>query len=226
MSPSHHDELLDLTVVSLPKPGEVWASDLARSRVKLLSILLLCSLPVVLSYLAFYVFKPHGQAAVGELISPVRPMPSVTAMKLDGAPFALTSLKAQWLLVRADGGACVQDCQKRLLMLRQLRLMLGQNMDRVDWVWLISDQAPVEATLRAGLEKDHATVLRLDPHVLQVWLPVDEGKATRDYIFVVDPMGNTMMRLPAVLDSTGASRARSDLERLLRASLPWDAPGR
>jgi hypothetical protein len=226
VSPSHHDELLDMTVVSLPKPGEVWASDLARSRVKLLSILLLCSLPVVLSYLAFYVFKPHGQAAAGELISPVRPVPSVTAKQLEGAPFALTSLRSQWLLVRADGGACVQDCQKRLLMLRQLRLMLGQNMDRVDWVWLISDQAPVDATLRAGLEKDHATVLRLDPQVLQAWLPVDEGKAMRDYIFVVDPMGNTMMRLPAVLDSAGASRAKSDLERLLRASLSWDSPGR
>ena len=69
MSQPRHDELLDLTVVSLPKPGEVWATDLARSRLKLLGILLLCSLPVILSYLSFYVLRPHGQAAAGELVA-------------------------------------------------------------------------------------------------------------------------------------------------------------
>ena len=226
MSQPRHDELLDLTVVSLPKPGEVWATDLARSRLKLLGILLLCSLPVILSYLAFYVFKPQGQAAAGELIAPVRPLPRATATQLDGSPFPLASLKAQWLLVRVDGGACVQDCQKRLLMLRQFRLMLGQNMDRVDWVWLVNDQAPVDATLHVGLEKDQATVLRMDPQALQGWFPVADGKSMRDYIFVVDPMGNTMMRLPAVLDSAGAHRAQGDMERLLRASVSWDSPGR
>jgi hypothetical protein len=226
MSQPRHDELLDMTVVSLPKPDEVWATDLARSRLKLLGILLLCSLPVILSYLAFYVLRPQGQAAAGDLISPVRPLPGVAATRLDGSPFSLASLKSQWLLVRVDGGACVQDCQKRLLMLRQFRLMLGQNMDRVDWVWLVNDQAPVDATLSAGLEKDHATVLRLAPSALQGWLPVADGKSMRDYIFVVDPTGNTMMRLPAVFDSAGAHRAQSDMERLLRASVSWDSPGR
>lgn len=226
MSEARHDELLDMTVVSLPRPGEVWTSDMARSRLKLLGILLLCSLPVILSYLAFYVFKPQGQAAAGELIAPVRQLPRVAATRLDGSPFPLASLKSQWLLVRVDGGACVQDCQKRLLILRQFRLMLGQNMDRVDWVWLVNDQVPVDAILRAGLEKDQATVLRLNPQALQDWFPVAEGKSMRDYIFVVDPMGNTMMRLPAVFDSAGAHRAKSDMERLLRASVSWDSPGR
>lgn len=226
MSQPRHDELLDMTVVSLPRPGEVWTSTLARNRLKLLAILLLCSLPVMLSYLAFYVLRPHGQAVAGELVAPVQPMPDIVAMQLNGLPFPLASLKSQWLLVRVDGGACVQDCQKRLLMLRQLRLMLGQNMDRVDWVWMINDQAPVDATLRVSLEKDKATVLRLAPLALQSWLPVAEGQALRDNIFVVDPMGNTMMRLPAVFDSAGANRAKSDIERLLRASASWDSPGR
>lgn len=67
---------------------------------------------------------------------------------------------------------------------------------------------------------------RLAPQVLQAWLPVPEGMAQRDYIFVVDPMGNAMMRLPAVFDSAGANLARRDMDRLLRASVAWDAPGR
>ena len=35
-----------------------------------------------------------------------------------------------------------------------------------------------------------------------------------------------MMRLPAGLDPAGASKAKRDLERLLRASVSWDEAGR
>ena len=219
------DELLDLTVVSLPKPGEALAPQ-ARGRLKLLAIVVLCSLPVMLSYLAFYVVRPQGKATAGELVLPVRPLPEVVATRLDGSALPLNALRSQWLLVHVDGGACEQDCQKRLLMLRQFRLMLGKDMARVDWVWLVNDQAAVDATLAGNLKKDQATLIRLTPQALQAWLPVPEGKAQRDYIFVVDPMGNTMLRLPAVLDSAGASRAMRDMEQLLRASAAWDLPGR
>jgi hypothetical protein len=39
-------------------------------------------------------------------------------------------------------------------------------------------------------------------------------------------MGNWMMRFPANLDAASASKAKKDLERLLRASSSWDEPGR
>jgi len=225
MNMPSRDELLDLTVVSLPRPDDVRVLQ-ARSRLKLLAIVLLCSLPVILSYLAFYVLRPQGQAAAGELIAPVQLMPEVVAARLDGTPLPLTGLKKQWLLVHVDGGACVQDCQKRLLLLRQFRLMLGKDMARVDWVWLVNDQVPVDAALAHNLAKDQATVARLDPQTLQAWLPVPGGKSQRDYIFVIDPMGNAMLRLPAVFDSAAANLARRDMDRLLRASVAWDSPGR
>ncbi len=226
MSQPTTDELLDLTVVSLPSPGDALAPELARSRLKLLAIVLVCSLPVILSYLAFYGLRPQGTTAVGEFITPARALPAAVATRLDGTPLVLSGLKAQWLLVKVDGGACVQDCQKQLLLLRQLRLMLGKDMERVDWVWLINDQAGVDATLRQGLEKDHATVARVESGALQNWLAVPQGKSLHNYIFVVDPMGNAMMRLPAVFDSAGANRAKRDMEHLLRASVSWDSPGR
>ena len=226
MSQPKTDELLDMTVVSLPRPGDALAPELVRSRLKLLAIVLVCSLPVVLSYLAFYGLRPEGKTAQGELIVPARPLPEVVAHRLDGTPLPLLSLKAQWLLVKVDSGACVQDCQKQLLLLRQLRLTLGKDMERVDWVWLVNDQANVDATLRQGLEKDRAMVARVEAGALRNWLSVTEGRSATDYIFVVDPMGNAMMRLPAVFDSAGAKRAKSDLEHLLRASVSWDSPGR
>jgi hypothetical protein len=225
MSQSQPDEVLGLTVHSLPRPGEA-ARAAASGRLKLLAILLACSLPVLVAYFVFYVVRPQGEARLGELITPVRPVPSAQGTALDGAKIPLPSLKAQWLLVKVDGGACVQDCQKQLTVLRQFRLMLGKDMDRLDWLWLINDQATVDPTLAASLKQDSATVLRVAAADLENWLPAPAGKVQQDFIYVVDPMGNAMMRLPSRLDSVAASQAKRDMEHLLRASLTWDSPGR
>jgi hypothetical protein len=96
----------------------------------------------------------------------------------------------------------------------------------MDWLWLINDQAPVDPKLAASLRHDSATVLRTDADTLSTWLPVPVGKPQQDFIYVVDPMGNTMMRFPSKLDSAAAAKAKRDMEHLLRASSTWDLPGR
>lgn len=225
MNQPHADEVLELAVHSLPKPGAVGVSALS-GRLKLLAILVLCSFPVVVAYFVFYVIHPQGEARFGELLTPVHPVPNAQATRLSGGQLPLSSLKAQWLLVKVDGGACEQDCQKQLYTLRQFRLMLGQNMNRLDWLWLVNDQIAVDPKLAASLEHDKATVLRVEAATLKNWLPTPLGKSQQDFIYVVDPMGNTMMRFPSMLDSAAAAKAKRDMEHLLRASLPWDSPGR
>ena len=220
------EEMLGLSVHSLPDPLHEQASTLSGGRLKLLAILLLCSLPMLIAYLAFYVVRPQGEAAFGSLMSPVRPVPEALATKLDGRAVGLPSLKGQWLLVKVDGGACVQDCQKQLMTLRQFRLMLGKDMDRVDWVWLLNDQAPVDPVLAGHLKQDGATVRRVAPTQLQAWLATAAGEQLESSLFVVDPMGNVMMRFSVHIDSAGAAKARRDMEHLLRASASWDRPGR
>jgi hypothetical protein len=219
------DEPLSLAVHSLPSPQEVGSgSSAVTGRWKLLAIMFLCSLPVAASYFAYFVVRPQGRAGVGELIEPVRPVAALRATTLDGTVQPLASLKGQWLLVSVGSGSCNADCQQRLFLLRQLRETLSKNKERVDWVWLVSDQAAVDASMRTPL-KD-AVVLRADAAVLSAWLEPGPGKSLEDSIFVVDPLGNTMMRLPARFDGAQAAKARSDLDRLLRASLSWDPPGR
>jgi len=226
MSAAPQDELLELSVHSLPVPGADARPALLSSRLKLLAIVFMCSMPVLLAYFAFYVVRPQGEASFGELIVPVRAMPPVIATRLDGTEVSLASLQGQWLLVKVDGGACTQNCQKQLVMLRQFRLTLAKDMERVDWVWLVSDRAPVATALQQALVKDKATVLRLAPEALRQWLPATPTQPMHDAIYVVDPMGNAMMRLPGQFDTAGAAKARRDMEHLLRASVAWDAPGR
>jgi hypothetical protein len=225
MSQTHPDEALGLAVHSLPAPGAATKSVLT-GRLQLLGVLLACSLPVLVATFVFYVVRPQGEASFGELINPACPMPEIQALRLDGTPTPLPQLKKQWLLVKVDGSVCQQDCQRQLSVLRQLRLMLGKDMDRVDWVWLVNDSAAVNPQLAANLAHDTATVLRIDSLAVSAWLPVPQGKTMQDYFYVVDPMGNAMMRFPSRLDSAAAAKAKRDLEHLLKATLAWDTAGR
>lgn len=224
MSQLDRDEPLGLVVHSLPTPQESVADARPSGRLKLLAIMLVCSLPVIASYYAYFVVRPQGKAGFGELIAPARPVEALSATTLEGQVRPLAELKGQWLLVSVQGGACDPVCQKRLFLMRQLRASLGQDKARVDWVWLIPDDAAVDPAMAQPL--GDAVVRRVKPEVLQSWLVPGPGKTVADYIFVVDPMGNTMMRLPAEFDVANSAKARRDLERLLRASVAWDGPGR
>ena len=71
-----------------------------------------------------------------------------------------------------------------------------------------------------------ATVLRVAPADLGQWLQGAPGKRPQDHLYLVDPMGNLMMRFPAEMDAEAAAKAKRDLDRLLRASSGWDREGR
>lgn len=217
---------LGLTVHTLPPAGEAVAvAQRARyGRWKMLGVLAICAAPVIASYFTYYVIRPEGRRNYGELIQPQRPMPELTSTALDGAALPLTSLKGQWLLVSVAGGDCDAACQKHLYLQRQLRESVGKDKDRVDWVWLVNDGATPPAVLAPALQK--ATVLRVDGAALNAWLAPEPGRQLAEHLYVVDPMGNWMMRFPAAMDNSGAAKAKRDLERLLRASSSWDQAGR
>jgi len=225
--PPAPDEPLGLTVHSLPSPREAALADeqrTARGRLKMFIVLLVCAAPVVASYFTYYVIRPEGRRNYGELIEPQRPLPATQARSLAGQPVMLPSLKGQWLLVSVAGGACDAACEKHLYLQRQLREGLGKNKDRLDWVWLIADNAPVRAQIQAATQQ--ATALRVDPAVLSKWLAPAPGQRLEDHLYVVDPMGHWMMRFPAGQDVGTAPKVRRDLEHLMRGSASWDQPGR
>jgi hypothetical protein len=214
------DEPLGLTVHSLPLPQEAAATDARRTsagRLKMLIVLAICAAPVIASYFTYYVIHPQSGKSFGELIDPQKPLPA-----------SLAKLKGQWLLVSVAGGACDAQCERNLYMQRQLRESLGKDKDRVDWVWLIDDAQPVREQLRGGLTQ--ATVLRVDAAQVAQWLAPAPGHSLHDHIYVVDPMGNWMMRFPPAgersLDLGAAKNMKRDIDRLLRASASWDLPGR
>ncbi|MFI4930005.1 MAG: SCO family protein [Burkholderiales bacterium] len=215
-----------MTVHSLPlavvdeRQRRTWSG-----RLQMALILLVCAAPVIASYWAFYVARPGGgEAAYGTLIQPSVAMPDVVAADLQGGAVPLRSLKGQWLLIVVGPAACDAGCEQRLFLQRQLREMLGRERDRMDKVWLITDEAALKPELHQALTSlPPVTVLRLPRAVVAAWLKPAAGQSLEDHLYLVDPMGEWMMRMPAAPDP---SKLRRDLERLMRASAAWDTPGR
>jgi hypothetical protein len=194
-------------------------------RLQMLLVLAVCAAPVVASYFTYYVVRPGGRTNYSDLIDPQRPLPEQVWHDLAGAPVKSSSLKGQWLLVSVAGGACDAACEKTLYLQRQLRETLGKERDRLDKVWLVADDAPVRPEVLAAISPRgaEATVLRVPREALATWLAPAAGHVLDQHLYIVDPMGNWMMRAPA---DPQPAKLKRDLEKLLRASSSWDNPGR
>jgi len=218
------DPLVQMSVHSLPTPRAELVQRTRMGRLKMLLVWAVCAAPVIASYLTYYVIRPQGRANYGELIQPPQEMPADAALPLkdlSGQPLPLSSLKDQWLLVSVSGGACDAGCERNLYLQRQFREMLGKDKDRLDRVWIVTDDAPVRQALKPGLEG--ATVLRAPEAALSRWLAPQSGQALGAHLYLVDPQGMWMMRFPVQPD---ASKVKRDLARLMKASESWDKDGR
>ena len=217
---------LGLTVHEMPAINLSAArpADTRSGRWKMILVLLVCASPVVASYFAYYVIRPEGRRNFGELINPQRPLPALATQAMDGKVGELTALKNQWLLINVAGGECDLRCEQNLYFQRQLRESLGREKERLDRVWLVNDGAPVRPALLPALAS--ATVLRVQATALAQWLEPAPGKRLQDHLYLVDPLGNLMMRFPADMDAEAGAKAKRDLDRLLRAAGSWDKEGR
>ena len=218
------DEPLTLTVHSLPQLDQASAEAAASTRAgrwKMLGLMLVCAAPVIASYFTYYVVRPEGRRNYGELIDPQRPLPAFTSTNAQGQAVPLASLRDQWLLISVADSVCNEACQEHLLLQRQLRETLGREKERLDWVWLRTGDAALSEPLQKATAA--AQVLHVDAQALAGWLQPAPGQKIEDHLYVVDPLGNWMMRFPAQLD---AKQAKRDLDRLLRASAGWDKEGR
>lgn len=208
----------------LSEPVEAQKRRTRIGRLKMLLVLLACASPVIASYLTYFVIRPDGRTNYSTLIQPSRSLPALTLTSLDGQPVQPASLRGQWLLVAVGPSSCDAGCEKRLFMQRQLREMLGRERDRLDKVWFITDTQALPPALAAAITGGvPVTALRADRGELAAWLQPQAGAQLEEHLYVVDPMGEWMMRVPRDAEP---GRVKRDLDRLLRASSFWDQPGR
>jgi len=185
-----------------------------RGRVKLLTILAVCAAPLIASYLAYYVATPSERTNYGTILDPrTLPIPDMQSTTLDGQPRTLADLKGKWIMLRAGGAECLEECQRQLWAMRQWQVMQGKNQERLTRVWLITDDKPLETVIIR--EYDGTEMLRAPGATVAKWLPVEPGTTMSDHIYLIDPLGNLMMRWPKAPEP---SRVHKDISKLLKAS--------
>lgn len=194
--------------------GKTQIQTQGKSNWKLFLVLAICAAPMIVSYFTYYVIKPESRTNYGTLIDPrAYPIPALGTTTLDGKPLSLDALKGKWIMLQVGGAECDEPCKTKLYEMRQLRLMQGKNMGRIERVWLITDDRPLETILMR--EYDGTEFLRADANAVKRWLPVDAGTTAADHIYLIDPLGNLMMRFPKNADP---NKIKKDLSKLLMAS--------
>jgi hypothetical protein len=166
-----------------------------KGRLQLTLIALVFFGPLILAtwlYFGGSNLQPSGKTNNGEILQPIVTLTDV----VPDSPFT-RHLDGQWLLIYANEGACDDACDNALFTLRQSRLMLGNDMDRLLRVFLHGEIPPDTVTFN---DKYAGTVAIRDVALGQLLRgKIPAGLPAGGY-FLVDPLGNLVMYFPPDID--------------------------
>lgn len=191
----------------------------AHGRRNLLLITLLFLAPVVLGTTLYFTgWRPQGRALHhGELVQPARPLSDITLRKTDGSESRLGSLNGSWVMVTFSHLPCEAACRNNLYKMQQVRLTQGKDARRVRRVFIVpsasGDPAAFE-TQYPGMQVFSVAPLELQKAARE-FAGDEKSFNESERVYLIDPLGNLVMRYGADADPSGM---RKDLARLLRLS--------
>jgi len=184
--------------------------------------------PLAVSFFLYYGsggWHPASRVNRGDLIDPARPLPHLTlplarSAVEPGSAVEVTKpgfLEQRWTLLYWGAGACEARCRSDLYNMRQVRIALNRDMDRVQRVF-VAEGACCDWEF---LDKEHADLVTVratpDAQALLDLLPTYGGilPSRADRIYLIDPLGNLMMSYAPDAKPKGMLL---DLKRLLGLS--------
>ena len=186
----------------------------ARGRRTLLIVAAIFFVPLVMAFALYYgqLWRPSGSSSEGELITPARPLAVAGLRHVNGTPASANVFADKWTLLYIGDGACDASCRTALVFARQSRLALNNEMTRVQRVFLATGNCCANDYFAA----EHPGLIALDASSpdaakLLAQFPADRAHS----LFIVDPLGNLMMRHDASHTTKGLL---TDLKKLLKLS--------
>ena len=197
-----------------------WMGEQGRRYGVMAALVLLFLGPPLVAAVVFYTdaWRPASTTNHGEMIYPPKAVNAAGFTDLEGRPYSDGHFRGKWTIGYLSDGECRGLCQERLYHLRQVRLALGNDAERVQRLLVTSEE---------GRDSDSvADVLRMYPHLMAAMQPNsgngipladerDSSPVRAGEVFVIDPQGNLMMYYPEDKDPTGLLQ---DLRKMLRAS--------
>ncbi len=189
-----------------------------RQRLALLFIIACFAIPLATAWLLVGRWQPGSSVQHGELLNPAQPLANLQFAALDDQPLDGAALKGRWVIIYAGSAQqCESACQTALYAMRQVRIALGKDIERVKTLLLL-DGLP-DAGLRQWLTAEHPAMTvgvadAMTRTELNHAFPGSSGTA-KEWIYLLDPLGNLLMRYPVTVEPRGMLK---DLQRLLRLS--------
>ena len=182
----------------------------SSTKFQLFLIFTLFAVPLALAAIMYYgggLVAPRNTTNYGELLQPIVNLRNA----LPHSPLH-SAAGRHWALIYANAGACDSACADDLVRLRQIRRMLGHEMDRVARVFLHGESAPDKVLL----QEQHAGIITITDNALAELL---EGKIPDDIypggLYLVDPLANLVLYFPRELNPRDVV---ADIEHLLELS--------
>lgn len=191
-----------------------------RRRAIVLVVAAIFFLPLAVATWLYYApagWRPAGSVNHGALIEPARPLPELALPTIDGGATPADFLRHRWTLIYIGAGRCDERCHDALYQIRQVRLALNQDMDRVQRLFIATEPC----CDREFLAREHPGLIitpgnSTEAAKLIALLPTDAGPvADAGRIYVADPLGNLMMAHPR---DSQPKQLLEDLKRLLKLS--------
>lgn len=161
---------------------------------------------------------PEQRANHGQLISPPQPLVGLQLQDLQGLPLAEDAWQGRWLLVYPGLPTCNAECENLLYQIRQVRTALGKETERLQRIYLLAEVPRDPARLEAlhSLHPDLLLAVLASPETVAQFPDADAATLwSGQQLYVVDPLGNLMMRYGATQEPKDIL---TDLKRLLRLS--------
>ena len=193
----------------------------AKSRRTLIALWVLFLAPPVLAALWFFfgdARTPDETTNRGELIHPARHIQWPVALDHRGAALPDNRFAHLWTLAYVGDPACDADCQRQLWVMRQVRAAQNQHADRVGAMFITLDGGTPKdfAQWRQGFRALRLERVRDAAAILDQFRVGDEPDAqVKGRIYLIDPLGNLMMRYRPDQDP---SDIRKDVKKLLKIS--------
>jgi len=203
--------------------GQDAGAEPGRRGVRTLLIMAALFAAPVLAAWFFYLnpqYLPSGRSNLGTLISPVLAVPADLRLTTPaGVALDRSELEGKWTLVYLGGGDCPDACRERLYDLQQIRLALGEGSLSVERLLILTD-AGASATGAALAQEFRGLAVAVMDEAGAAWLidALGQGPQALDLVYILDPMGNLMMRYAS---DAPAKDILKDMGRLIKASKNW-----
>jgi cytochrome oxidase Cu insertion factor (SCO1/SenC/PrrC family) len=146
---------------------------------------------------------------------PIQPLAMLDAVDNQSKePIGVTSFEQQWTLVFIGKNGCDLSCEASLFKVRQMRFLLGRELQRVQYMFLALDEASAKAADALAEAHPRMTRATVTPAVAE-----QQARAFGDNpignFYLIDPHGNLVRRYDKEAEVEGILK---DLHKLLKVS--------